>query len=234
MKYVLPFLTLAVFSCSCVNSEPPVVQNNRPLRDKKMTPAPCSLVAYYVQSYDAEMWEKIILKIRNTYANVAKIIDDKESIDFSVAFLNGLSISEDLDQKSRGLYVIEEGYLPNTESLKFFYRAEKEVDNLLSSLNRFSTSRNNEIKQCASEVTAYLHAQKDFFIAIREIDYQSLELSQLSQAIPPEVLRAHAKLLEQRESMAQYLISFYESFAPTSSEKKFAMNLSRLSKDIVH
>ncbi len=218
MKYVLPLLPLIICSCVADNSEVSIVKLEITRQDENMHPAPCSVVTDYVQSYDNDRWEKTIQRIRNTYTNVVAIVSDKETIDFTVAFFNALSASEEIDQQSRNLYETNHNHLPNTDSLVFFYRAEKKFDELLTLLNQYANSSNKKIKECAMEAEDYIRCQKNFFIAIREIDYRTLELSRLSQVMPPEVLRAHAKLLEQRESMSNLLISFYESFVTRTTK----------------
>src|SRR5277367_6967652 len=100
MKYILPLLSLVICSCTENTSELPIVKLNVTQRDKCIHPAPCSLVTEYVQSYDIDKWEKTIQRIRNAYANVVTVVNDKETIDFTVVFLNSLSASEDFDQQS--------------------------------------------------------------------------------------------------------------------------------------
>lgn len=164
-----------------------------------------------IQAYEYSKWENCVQKIRNAYTNVIKVIDDKESIQFSVAFFKVLSISEDFEKR---VFYLSQGSndLPNIDVLKFLYKSEKELDEILNSLRPFTSSSNEKISRCAQQAEGYFQFQRDLFIAIREVDYRKLHSNNIPDAIPPEVLRANARMLEQRDQMSKTLIEFYNSF----------------------
>ncbi|MBU6446792.1 MAG: hypothetical protein KGQ49_05280, partial [Verrucomicrobia bacterium] len=66
--------------------------------------------------------------------------------------------------------------------------------------------------------------QKEFFVTVRDVDYSTIPESAIQEAIqeqeqdiptliPAEVLKANAKLLEQRDEMVNRVVLFYDSFA---------------------
>ena len=171
----------------------------------------CHLIQIIQHSHH-ENWKATIQKIQNTYTRVIKNLDDKEVNQFTIVFFGALSKSEDLDLQSLDL-LNANSTLPNTDSLMFLYRSEKELDTIIELVNHCTDSTNKEIKYCASAAKSYFECQKNLFIAVREVDYRNLQKCDIPERIPPEILRANAKLLEQRDHMSRLVIEFYENFA---------------------
>lgn len=213
MKAAIPILALIATACTTQYYVSPGVAINIAGSHADFTDAvAASTLVKKIQSHEYKKWERDIQKIRNAYARVIKVLEDKEAVQFTVAFFKTLSLSEDLD---RQIFELSNGHqdLPNMDTLKFFYTAEKELNHMIAILSRFANSSNLEVKYCAVEAERYFHYQRDFFIAIRDVDYRHLKTYDIPFGIPPEVLKANAKLLEQREQMSKELISFYEKLA---------------------
>ena len=66
MKYAALFLLLALYSCSGIHAESPVVQSNVNYNNQNIAPARCSQVTDYIQNYEFKQWKKTIQRIRNT------------------------------------------------------------------------------------------------------------------------------------------------------------------------
>lgn len=219
MKAYFSLLALFVVSCSQNNKFEPgaIVVVDRPINlfvDQSLilsNPEKASELLKRIQSYEYSKWVNNIQKIRNAHTNVMKLLDDKESIRFSVAFFKILSISEDFEQR---VFDLSQGSddLPNIDVLKFLYKSEKELNEMISTLSPFTNSANDQIKCCALEAERYFQCQRDFFVAVRNVDYRRLESNDVPSAIPPEVLRANARMLEQRDQMSETVIAFYNSF----------------------
>jgi hypothetical protein len=219
MRAYLLFFALLMTSCYQSNKfeSGAIVVVDRPLNlsvDQPLissTPEKASELLKRLQAYEYSKWVNSVQKIRNAYTNVMKLLEDKESIQFSVAFFKVLSISEDFEQR---VFDLSQGSdeLPNIEVLKFLYKSEKELNEMISVLTSFANSANDRIKYCALEAERYFQCQRDFFIALRNVDYRKLESNDDPFAIPPEVLRANARMLEQRDQMSETVIAFYNSF----------------------
>ena len=213
MKSYIALLALIASSCANYTISPAVVINNIP-EESALTfeSEKASHLLKTLRKHDYVRWENEIRKIRNAYTTIIKILDEKETVQFTVAFFRVLSLSEDLDRQVFTFYEWRDD-LPNIDVLKFLYRAEKELDKMVALLSPFTKSSNHEIKHCAAEAERYFQYQRDLFITVRDVDYRNLKACEVPSEIPPEVLRANAKLLEQRDQMSACLISFYENFA---------------------
>lgn len=201
MKFLTPLLLLIVSSCSYynVNSE----QKTQFIQSEK-----ASHLVQRVQAHDYKKWKLDIERIKDTYARVIKILDDRQSIQFTVAFFKVLSLDEELDNRCWNLSH-RKNDLPNTDTLKFLYHSEKAIDEMMAIVSPFTESPNVEIQHCATETEKYLEYKKDLLAAIRDVNYLDLEAS----VVPSEVLRANARFLEQRDQMTQSLIVFYADLA---------------------
>jgi hypothetical protein len=204
MKILIPVLSL--MTCSCAQyTIIPNMYVNAPEEDSSQ-PGDASHLIRTIQRHDSEKWRTDIQKIKDTYTRAIKVLDDNETIQFTVAFFKMLSVSEDLNQQILELSKNPKE-LPNVGMLKLLYKVEKELDEMIALAHLFAGSSNFEIQQCAIDVAQYLRCQKHLFIAIRDVDYRGLK------GIPSEVLRADAKFLEQREQMANRLTAFYANLA---------------------
>jgi hypothetical protein len=183
--------------------------------DRKMVKEASEYASNLVQKLqiqDYANWKVSIQKIRDTYAGVIKVLEDKEAVHFSIAFFKVLSIAEDLDQQIWNLSNSPNEF-PNTGTLKFLYKAEKVLDEVISIVSQFKKSYNHEIQYCAIQTENYFEFQKALFLSIRDIDYRNFKTTDMPDRIPPEVIKSYAKFLEQREQMTDAVISLYSNLA---------------------
>ncbi|MBU6383085.1 MAG: hypothetical protein KGR16_02065 [Verrucomicrobia bacterium] len=225
MKPHIAILALIASACTCRTAYNATAYTiiNEEQHQNTDRPVIASKFVQKIRSYDYQTWENDIQKIRNTYLSVVKNLHDKEAIQFSGAFLKALSLSEEFDKQVFGLSKRKLS-LPNMDTLKFFYTAEKKLDEMISLLSPFTNSSSSATKLCATEAVKYFQYQKEFFVTVRDVDYSTIPESAIQEAIqeqeqdiptliPAEVLKANAKLLEQRDEMVNRVVLFYDSFA---------------------
>ena len=127
-----------------------------------------------VQSHDYESWKTDIQRIRNTYARAIKVLEDKEAVQFTLAFFKTLSISEALDTETFYLSNRQDP-LPNIDALKYFFKAEKLIDEMIELVAPFKNSSVSEVQYCAEESAKYFEYQKDLLSSVRNVDYRNLK-----------------------------------------------------------
>jgi hypothetical protein len=206
MKMYFPFFLLLI-SCNHYALAPDL-RTNEAIVTSNFNSETASHLTSVIQKPTFIDWKFDITRIRNAYARVVCVLEDKEAIQFSSVFLKALTKSEELDMQALCLSDSREN-LPNTEALKFYYKAERELDAVIASLAAFTQSSNQEIKECASEAERYFNCQKDLYISIRSVDYRLLKQGN----VPHDVLQVNAKMLQQRESLCECLVSYYDRFS---------------------
>ncbi|HSX26523.1 MAG TPA: hypothetical protein VLE89_05900 [Chlamydiales bacterium] len=176
----------------------------------------CHLMAK-IQSQDYEMEKEASREIRDSFARIIKFPENEELSRFTTLFFKELDLSESLNKESLSLPADPRYALPNTNALKFFYRAERELNRAIDTMRPFTSSTNKQVQNCAREAELLFQSQRDFFASIRDIDYRELSTSDIPDKIPSEVLRAHAKLLEQQDRTFREFNTFFSYLADLSS-----------------
>lgn len=210
MRTAVPFFIL--LSSACTYNYTPVQFVNREAQapDQFDSESAASLLKR-IQECENGKWMLDLQKIRNSYAAVLPVMDDEQAVLFSVAMFKALARNDELDLGAIWLPCPKEA-LPNTIALKFFFEAEKELERMAASMREFVDCPQADVKRCATEAMKYFQFRKDCFAAIRDVDYRRLKKKDVPMEIPPEVLRENARMLEQRDQMAQSLVEFYNSF----------------------
>lgn len=212
MKYIIAILSICTYACSShTTSENKHIEYKTRGGERASSVSANNLIKT-IHLYENEIWHGQIQKIKDTYARANKVIEDKEIIDFSIAFFKVLSMNEDLDQEIFCLSR-KQNELPNIDSLKYLYSAEKQLDRMITIILPFTKCSNNQICFCAIESEKYFEYLNDVLIILRDVDYRNLKNSEMPEGIPPEVLKAKAKLIEQRDRMAMSIISLYSNIA---------------------
>ncbi len=215
MKNAVPLFLLIATSCT-YNFTPAPVVNLELQAPNDFDPESAASLLKKMQESENGKWMLDLQKVRNSYAAVLPVVEDEQVVKFSVALFKSLALNEELDLDASWLPHSKER-LPNTTALKFFYEAEKRLDSMISLIREFVDCPQEDVKICAAKTVKYFQFRKDFFAAIRDVDYRRLRKRDVPMEIPPEVLRAGAKMLEQRDEMVFLLTGLYMSF-PRSSE----------------
>lgn len=223
MKRLIVLVTSSLLTNACYSSYAPnetikLVTQATPTPATPVAAKPISVdyLAFSIESKKYEETSRKARRIKDAYARIIKFPENQELIHFSTAFFNGLSISEDLDRESILLPEDTQYDLPNANRLKFSYKAERDLNDVIGTFSKFINSPHQKIKQHAAEAVNYLQSQKEFFVAIREIDYRQLT------EIPPEILLANAKLLEQQDRTFDLFHNFYSELSDPQSELRIS------------
>ncbi len=219
MKLLILLTSIVATSCTYNTVTPNVLVAEKEYKNDFSNSEQAAHLIQIVQSHDYESWKGDIQRIRNTYARAIKVLEDKEEIQFTLSFFKTLAISETLDEATFYLTNSPDP-LPNIDALKYFFKAEKLLDEMIEQMASFKNSPVIGVQYCAKESAKYFEYQKDFLSSVRNVDYRNLKKRDVPLGIPPEVLRANAKLLDQRERMTDGLIAFYANIAEKGIARK--------------
>lgn len=215
MKLATPFFLM--ISSACTYNFTPVPAVNQEIQvSNQFDPESAAGLYKRLNGCEIGKWNLDLQKVRNSYTAVLPVLDDERIVLFSVAMFKTLSMNEELDLAADWLPHLKDS-LPNTKALKFFYEAEKQLNMMIALIREFIDSSQEEVKQSAMEAVKYFQFKKDCFSAIRDVDYRRLNKRDVPMDIPPEVLRANAKMLEQRDEMVLLLTRLYNSFPRTAA-----------------
>lgn len=170
-----------------------------------------------IQIQDYEEEKEASREIRDSFARIIKFPENEELSRFTTLFFKELDLSESLNKESLSLPADSRWALPNTNALKFFYRVERDLNRAIDTMHAFSSSTNKQVQNCAREAELLFQCQRDFFASIRDLDYRELSPSDIPDKLSPEVLRAHAKLLEQQDRTFKEFNTFFSYLADLSS-----------------